>query len=69
MNEVIAALEGILGPDRAGPFNSKEEHPDQLEKCAHQYHFRCLASPLTAQHLSLVIGAVLILVVAWFLRQ
>ena len=40
MDEVIAALEGFLGHDRTGPFNPKEEQADQLEKCAHQYHFR-----------------------------
>ncbi|MBN9119839.1 MAG: protein kinase [Planctomycetes bacterium] len=40
MDEVIAALEGFLGLERTGPFNPKEEQADQLEKCAHQYHFR-----------------------------
>lgn len=40
MEEVIAALEGFLGLERAGPFNPKEEQADQLEKCAHQYQFR-----------------------------
>ncbi len=40
MDEVIAALEGFLGLEHTGPFNPKEEQADQLERCAHQYHFR-----------------------------
>jgi serine/threonine protein kinase len=43
MDEVIAALEGFLGLEHAGTFNPKEEQADQIEKCAHQYHFRSKA--------------------------
>lgn len=40
MDEVIAALEGFLGLEQAGPFHPKEEHADQLEKCCHQFNYR-----------------------------
>gem|GEM_PF-321910 len=40
MDEVITALEGFLGLERAGQFNPKEEQADQLEKCSHQFQFR-----------------------------
>lgn len=43
MDEVIAALEGFLGLERAGTFNPKEEQADLLEKCAHQYQYRAKA--------------------------
>ena len=40
MDEVIAALEGFLGVDRAGgPFNPSEQEADELEKFAHQFNF------------------------------
>lgn len=41
MDEVIAALEGFLGVERAGgPFNPSDQESDELEKFAHQFNFR-----------------------------
>ena len=40
-DEVITALEGFLGVDRAGgPFNPPEQEADELEKFAHQFNFQ-----------------------------
>lgn len=38
MDEVIAALEGFLGLNSAGPFNPSEEQADALEKAAAAYN-------------------------------
>src|SRR5262245_50465247 len=43
MDEVIAALEGFLGLEKAGTFNPKEEQADKLEKCCHQFNYRSKA--------------------------
>jgi serine/threonine protein kinase len=41
MDEVIAALEGFLGVERAGgPFNPSEQEADELEKFVHQFNFK-----------------------------
>jgi serine/threonine protein kinase len=40
MDEVIAALEGFLGVDRAGPFSPSEAQADELEKFCCQYNVR-----------------------------
>ena len=40
MDEVIAALEGFLGVERAGAFNPKEAQADELEKFCCQYNVR-----------------------------
>ncbi len=40
MDEVIAALEGFLGVDRAGPFNPTEAQADELEKLCCQFNVR-----------------------------
>ena len=41
MDEVIVALEGFLGVDRAGgPFNPSEQEADELEKFSHQFTFK-----------------------------
>jgi hypothetical protein len=40
MDEVIAALEGFLGVQQAGPFNPKEEQADELEKYTCQFNVR-----------------------------
>jgi serine/threonine protein kinase len=59
MDEVIAALEGFLGLERAGPFNPKEEQADQLEKCAHQYHYRSKSGLKKSLSLGFVLACVL----------
>ena len=63
MDEVIAALEGFLGVERAGgPFNLSEQEADELEKFAHQFNFRSkgkLKSLLTLIFLAIcIIGIV-----------
>jgi len=41
MDEVIVALEGFLGVERAGgPFNPSDQESDELEKFAHQFNYR-----------------------------
>ena len=64
MDDVIAALEGLLGVDRTGPFSPTEEQADALEKFTCQFNVRgrgkfkaTLAAGFTGACLLGVVGA------------
>src|SRR5205823_9740319 len=66
MDEVIAALEGFLGLEKAGTFNPKEEQADQLEKCCHQFNYRSKAGLKKSLALAFFVGCLFGIVGAAF---